>query len=271
MDIRHRNNVHVLGTGPVTLLLAHGFGCDQNMWRFVAPEFARDHRVVLFDYVGCGKSDPSQYDAGRYCSLDGYATDLIEVAGQFNDAPIVLVGHSVSAMIGLLADKRIPGIFAAHVMIGPSPSYIDDGEYVGGFAREDIEELLATLEGNYLGWSSTMAPAIMGVPERPELAEELTNSFCRTDPQIAARFARATFLSNNLADLKGLAAPTLILQSSDDMIAPRPVGEYLARTLANSELSVIDNIGHCPHMSAPLACVAEIRPFLDSLEIAAVA
>jgi len=271
MDIRHRNNVHVLGDGPVTLLLAHGFGCDQNMWRFVAPEFARGYRVVLFDYVGCGKSDISQYDAARYSSLDGYASDLIEVASEFDDAPIVLVGHSVSAMIGLLADKRIPGIFDAHVMIGPSPSYIDEGEYVGGFAREDIEELLATLEGNYLGWSSTMAPAIMGVPERPEFAEELTNSFCRTDPQIAARFARATFLSNNLADLKGLAAPTLILQSSDDMIAPRPVGEYLARTLANSELSVIDNIGHCPHMSAPLACVAEIRPFLDSLEIAAVA
>lgn len=269
MDIRHRNNVHVFGDGPITLLLAHGFGCDQNMWRFVVPGFSDSYRVVLFDYVGCGQSDMSQYDAGRYSTLEGYATDLIEVASEFKDTPIVMMGHSVSAMIGLLADKRMPGIFDAHVMIGPSPSYIDDGEYIGGFAREDIEELLATLEGNYLGWSSTMAPAIMGVPERPELADELTNSFCRSDPEIAARFARATFLSNNVADLAGLAAPTLILQSTDDMIAPIAVGNYLHRTLPNSELRLIDNIGHCPHMSAPVRCVAEIMPFLAGLEIGA--
>ncbi|RZA33033.1 MAG: alpha/beta hydrolase [Lysobacteraceae bacterium] len=269
MDIRQRNNVQVTGDGPVTLLLAHGFGCDQNMWRFVAPAFHHSHRVVLFDYVGCGNSDLAQYDPGRYSTLDGYATDLIEVADEFRDGPLVLVGHSVSAMIGLLADKRVPGLFDAHVMIGPSPSYIDDGDYIGGFAREDIEELLATLEGNYLGWSSNMAPAIMGVPDRPELSQELTNSFCRTDPDIAARFARATFLSNNLADLGGLAAPTLILQSTDDMIAPRSVGEYLHRTLPNSQLRLVDNIGHCPHMSAPAECVAEIRPFLAGLQAVA--
>jgi sigma-B regulation protein RsbQ len=268
-NIQRRNNIQVMGEGPVTLLLAHGYGCDQNMWRFMATRFRDRYRVVLFDYVGCGQSDIERYDPEKYASLNGYATDLIEVAEETRTGPTVLVAHSVSAMIGLLADKRVPGIFDAHVMIGPSPSYINDGNYIGGFNREDIDELLATLEGNYLGWSSNMAPVIMGAADQPDLALELTNSFCRTDPDIAARFARATFLSNNLADLANLHAPTLILQCTDDMIAPVSVGEHMSRQIPNSQLRLVNNTGHCPHMSQPESCVAEIERFIDTLELQA--
>lgn len=265
MNIAVRNNVHVVGDGQVTLLMAHGFGCDQNMWRLMVPELARRYRIVLFDYVGCGQSDIGQYDPSRYDTLEGYATDLIEVTDACGRQPNVLVGHSVSAMIGVLADKRRPGLFDAHVMIGPSPSYIDEGDYVGGFSRPDVDELLATLEGNYLGWSSHMAPAIMGAPGKPELAEELTNSFCRTDPGIAARFARATFLSNNLQDIAALSTPALIVQSTDDFIAPVAVGEYLHRTMAGSALRIVENTGHCPHLSNPEACIAALDGFLAEL------
>lgn len=271
MDIHSRNNVHIVGAGPTTLVLAHGFGCDQSMWRLLVSELESKYRIVLFDYVGCGQSDLSQYDAERYSSLHGYADDLVEVASVAGPGPLVLVGHSVSAMIGLLADQKVPGLFDAHVMIGPSPSYINEGSYVGGFDRADIDELLATLEGNYLGWASGMAPAIMGNPDRPELADELTNSFCRTDPDIAARFARATFLSNNLADLPKLAAPTLVLQSTDDFIAPISVGEHVSHTVQRGTLRLIENTGHCPHLSAPQACAREIDAFLDSLPLRAAA
>ncbi|MET0654214.1 MAG: alpha/beta hydrolase [Pseudoxanthomonas sp.] len=269
MNIRTRNNVRIVGDGAVTLVMAHGFGCDQNMWRFIVPDFSDRYRVVLFDYVGYGGSEVSHYDTDKYATLEGYASDLIEVVHEVGGQRVVLIGHSVSAMIGLLADKREPGIFDAHVMIGPSPSYINDGDYVGGFERQDIDELLATLEGNYLGWSSNMAPAIMGAPDRPELADELTNSFCRTDPRIAAQFARATFLSNNLGDLTNLRAPTLILQSTEDMIAPLSVGENLHRTIPNSTLRLVPNTGHCPHLSAPRCCVAEIDAFLGALALEA--
>ncbi|SEL57055.1 sigma-B regulation protein RsbQ [Pseudoxanthomonas sp. GM95] len=267
MDIRLRNNVHSLGEGDLTLILAHGYGCDQNMWRLLAPELQRRFRIVLFDYMGSGGSDLSQYDAERYATLDGYADDLIAVARAAGAGPLVLVGHSVSAMVGLIADQRAPGLFAAHVMIGPSPSYINRGDYVGGFERADIDELLTTLEGNYLGWAGDMAPVIMGAPDQPELTDELRNSFCRTDPQIAARFARATFLANNLADLPRLTAPALVLQSTDDFIAPVSVGEYTSRTVANGTLRLVENIGHCPHLSAPKACAREIEAFLGSLSL----
>lgn len=267
MDVTRRNNVHVVGDGPVSLVLAHGFGCDQNMWRRMVPAFADQYRVVLFDFVGSGESDVRAYDFDKYATLDGYATDLIDVTRAAADSPVVLIGHSVSAMIGLLADKRVPGIFAAHAMVGPSPSYINDGEYIGGFERSDVDELLTTLEGNYLGWSSSMAPAIMGAPEQPQLAEELTNSFCQTDPDIAANFARATFLGNNLGDLAGLQAPTLILQSTDDIIAPVSVGEYMNRVIPNSTLRLVRNSGHCPHLSEPDACIDEIKAFLAALDL----
>jgi sigma-B regulation protein RsbQ len=263
MSVLKRNNVNVLGSGPVSMFFSHGFGCDQNMWRLLVPRYAERYRVVLFDHVGSGRSDLSAYDAAKYASLDGYAADLLELldaAG--NAAPIIFVGHSVSAMIGMLADLEQPGRFAAHVMVGPSPSYINDGAYVGGFERKDIESLLETLAGNYLGWSSNMAPAIMGAPDQPELAVELTNSFCRTDPVVAEQFARVTFLTDLRARLPELATPTLILQCNDDLIAPMAVGKFMHELLPNSTLSVIDNVGHCPHLSAPSASTAAIDAFL---------
>jgi sigma-B regulation protein RsbQ len=262
MNLQRRNNVHVEGDGPATMFFAHGFGCDQNMWRFLAPHFAERYRVVLFDLVGSGNSDLSAYDKKKYGSLSGYAGDMVELVTEFGKGPALFVGHSVSAMIGMLANLSAPAKFGAQIMVGPSPCYINDGDYVGGFNRGDIEGLLDTLEGNYLGWSSTMAPAIMGAPEQPELAVELTNSFCRTDPEIAKQFARVTFLSDNRADLARLTAPTLILQCHDDLIAPRVVGEYLAKHIPNSTLAIIQNVGHCPHLSAPSPSIDAIDAFL---------
>jgi sigma-B regulation protein RsbQ len=262
MSIGKRHNVHVAGSGPATLVFAHGFGCDQNMWRLLAPRYAQKYRTVLYDLVGAGGSDLSAYDRDKYGTLHGHAADLVEIAAEYGQGPVVVVGHSVSAMIGLLAHLRAPDRFAAQVMVGPSPCYINDGDYVGGFSRADIEGLLETMEANYLGWSSSMAPAIMGAPQQPELGQELTNSFCRTDPEIARHFARVTFLSDHRADLPRLRAPALILQCSDDMIAPRTVGDYMHRVLPDSTLAIIDNVGHCPHLSAPGASADAMDAFL---------
>jgi sigma-B regulation protein RsbQ len=262
MSLQRRNNVRVHGDGPATLVFAHGFGCDQNMWRFIAPQYAQRFRTVLFDLVGSGNSDLSAYDRVRYGSLQGHAQDAVEIIQEFATGPVVFVGHSVSAMIGLLADLRQPGLIAGQVMVGPSPCYLNDGDYVGGFERKDIDSLLDTLESNYLGWASNMAPAIMGAPTQPELGVELTNSFCRTDPEIAKHFARVTFLSDHRADVQRLTTPTLILQCSEDLIAPRTVGQYMNKTLPQSTLVVIDNVGHCPHMSAPGPSTTAIDRFL---------
>lgn len=262
MDLQHRHNVLVLGSGPATVLLAHGFGCDQTMWRLLTPALEGRFRLVLFDHVGSGRSDLSAYDRRKYGSLQGYADDVLELVDAFATAPAIFIGHSVSAMIGVLADLKAPGRFAAHVMVGPSPCYVNDGDYVGGFSRSDIEALLETLESNYLGWSSNMAPAIMGAPGQPELGVELTNSFCRTDPEIAKQFARVTFLSDHRAELPRLHTPTLILQSSEDIIAPPAVGQYMARVMPRATLVMIDNVGHCPHLSAPSATSAAIDAFL---------
>jgi sigma-B regulation protein RsbQ len=265
MDIQKRNNVRVSGDGPVTLVFAHGFGCDQNMWRLMAPAFAQRFRVLTFDLVGSGSSDLQAYDRQKYDSLHGYASDLLEIVDQFAPGPVVFVGHSVSAMIGLLATIAAPERFMAQVMIGPSPCYINDDDYTGGFTRGDIDELLTAVESNYLGWSSAMAPAIMGAPDQPDLGAELTNSFCRTDPDIAKHFARVTFLSDHRADLPKSSVPALILQCSDDLIAPVCVGEYMHRLLPVSTLSIIDNVGHCPHLSSPSASSAAMDSFLASL------
>ena len=267
MSLQHRNNVKVLGSGPASLFFAHGFGCDQNMWRFLAAEYAKRYRVVLFDLVGSGNSDLTAYDRDKYHSLSGYASDVNELVEEFGEGPTIFVGHSVSAMIGLLANLSAPSRFAAQIMVGPSPCYINDGDYIGGFTRRDIDGLLDTLDSNYLGWSSNMAPAIMGAPEQPELAVELTNSFCRTDPEIAKQFARVTFLSDVRAELPRLTTPTLILQCNDDLIAPMAVGEYMHRVLPNSSLAVVDNVGHCPHLSAPSACVDAMNEFLAQLRL----
>ncbi|MGZ9706833.1 alpha/beta fold hydrolase [Pseudomonas sp. GNP013] len=262
MDLRHRNNVNVIGDGMATLVFSHGFGCNQAMWNYLAPHFTERFRVVMYDLVGAGLSDLVAFDKTKYSTLDGYARDLNEIIDAYARGPVILVGHSVSAMIGVLADRLQPGRIAAHVMIGPSPRYIDDAGYIGGFKRSDIDDLLDTLDSNYLGWSSAMAPVIMGAPGQPELGEALTESFCRTEPDIARQFARVTFMADNREDVTGLAAPVLILQSSDDLIAPVVVGEYLHRVVPNSTYCLIDNVGHCPHMSAPVACAAAMHSFL---------
>jgi sigma-B regulation protein RsbQ len=265
MSAVERNNVRTLGAGHPPLMFAHGFGCDQNMWRLVVPAFTGSHRVVLFDHVGAGQSDTSAYDRRKYSTLEGYAADVLEICRELQLSKVVFVGHSVSAMIGVLAAKQEPDLFTALVLVGPSPRYINDADYVGGFTRQDIDGLLDSLDSNYLGWSSAMAPAIMGNPERPELGVELTNSFCRTDPDIAAHFARVTFLSDNRKDLPQVATPTLILQCSDDVIAPYAVGEYIHRKIPASELVVMAATGHCPNLSAPDETIAAINSFLRTL------
>ncbi|MFF4174056.1 alpha/beta fold hydrolase [Streptomyces sp. NPDC001744] len=266
MNIRSRNNVTVTGppTGP-TVVLAHGFGCDQNMWRLVVPALAERHRVVLFDYVGSGGSDLSAWSEERYGSLDGYAQDVVDVCDELDLERAVFVGHSVSAMVGVLAARAAPARIGSLVMVAPSPRYIDDAGYRGGFGADDIDELLTSLESNYLGWSSTMAPVIMGNPERPELGQELTNSFCATDPDIARVFARTTFLSDSRGDLKDVTVPTLVLECAQDVIAPREVGAYVHAAIPSSRLVTLDATGHCPQLSAPEATAEAILDFLESL------
>jgi len=246
------------------MLFAHGYGCDQAMWRFITPAFQDTHRLVLFDHVGAGQSDLAAYSRTRYSTLRGYAEDVLEICRELDLKDTLFVGHSVSSMIGVLAAIAEPSRFAKLILIGPSPCYINnDGDYVGGFNRADIDGLLESLESNYLGWSSSMAPAIMGNPDRPELGTELTNSFCRTNPEIAKHFARVTFLSDNRADLPKVKTRSLILQCSDDLIAPEAVGRYLHQQLPDSELRVLKATGHCPHLSAPEETIEAIRAFLS--------
>jgi sigma-B regulation protein RsbQ len=265
MTVAQRNNVRTSGRGSRAMLFAHGFGCDQNMWRYVAPAFEDAFRVVLFDHVGAGRSDTGAYDREKYGTLDGYAQDVLEICRELDLDDVIFVGHSVSAMIGVLAAARDPARFEALVLVGPSPRYIDDDDYVGGFSRTDIDELLESLESNYLGWSAAMAPAIMGHPDRPELGTELANSFCRTDPAIAEHFARVTFLSDNREDLTVVNIPALILQCSDDIIAPPAVGEFVHAKMKNSVLVRMKAIGHCPNLSAPDETITAIKGFLTTL------
>jgi sigma-B regulation protein RsbQ len=261
-QVLSRNNVRVFGSGTQPMLFAHGFGCDQNMWRFVAPAFADDYRIVLFDYVGSGKSDLGAYDAKKYASLEGYAEDVLDICHALELENVIFVGHSVSSMVGVLAARREPERFAHLILVGPSPRYINDPPYVGGFERADIEGLLETMEKNYIGWANFLAPAIMKNAERPELAAELTDSFCSTDPVIARRFAEATFFADNRDDLAHVRVPSLILQCTDDMIAPNTVGEYLHRELSGSTLRVMKATGHCPHMSHPQETIQLMQEYL---------
>jgi sigma-B regulation protein RsbQ len=263
MTVRSKNNVVLTGVvGAPAMVFAHGFGCDQSMWRFVAPAFEATHRVVLFDHVGAGGSDLTAYDPQRYGSLDGYADDVVELLEELDLGPVVFVGHSVSAMIGALASTRRPDLFDRLVLVGPSPRYVDDDGYRGGFSAVEIDELLETMDDNYLGWSAFIAPVIMGNADRPELGDELTNSFCRTDPAIAKRFARTTFLSDNRADLAAVTTPALVLQCREDVIAPPEVGRYVQEHLAGSELVLLDAVGHCPNLSAPDQVVDAITAYL---------
>jgi len=262
LTVLQRNNVQLRGQGQRTMVFAHGFGCDQNMWRFVTPAFEDKFRIVLFDHVGAGGSDLSAYSRDKYSSLEGYADDVVQIGAALDLEDAIFVGHSVSAMIGILAASKAPEMFGRLVLVGPSPRYINDGDYVGGFSEAQIEELLEFLDNNHMGWSQAMAPMIMGNSDRPELGEELVNSFCRTDPGIAKHFARTTFMSDNRADLAQVKAKSLILQCSDDIIAPNCVGEYVHKHLPNSELVVMRATGHCPNLSAPDETIAAIRAFV---------
>ncbi len=265
MDTRSRHHVTVVGKndGPV-LVLAHGFGCDQNMWRLVVPALAEHFRVVLFDHIGAGRSDTSMWSEERYSSLDGYADDVLTILADLDLRDVVFVGHSVSASVGVLAAVREPRRFARLVLLNPSPRFVDEDGYRGGFSQEDIEELLESLESNYLGWSAAMAPVIMGNPERPDLGQELTNSFCRMDPKIARVFARATFLSDNRADLAHVTVPTLVLECAQDAIAPPEVGAYVHAQIAGSLLQTLPATGHCPQLSAPEATAKAVIAFAGS-------
>lgn len=262
-DILRRNNVRVTGDpAGRPLLFAHGFGCSQEMWRYVAPAFEADHRVVLFDSVGAGGSDLSAYDRGKYDSLHGYADDVLEILDELDLEDVVFIGHSVSSMVGVLAANRQPERFRALVLVGPSPRYLNDNGYLGGFDQPDIDGLLEALDANYLDWSAQLAPVVMGNPDRPELGEELTASFCLTNPAVARHFARVTFLSDNRRDLAEVVTPTLILQCDEDVIAPRPVGEYVHRQIPGSRLVVLDATGHCPNLSHPDQLIPAVRAFL---------
>ena len=263
VDIRVRCNINFTGrdNGPV-VMLAHGFGCDQNMWRQVTAKLGEQSRLLLFDHVGAGRSALTAWDAGRYATLDGYARDVLDICRDLDLHDVIFVGHSVSAMIGVLAVAEQPDRFAGLVLLTPSPCYIDQGDYRGGFTHDDIEELLESLDSNYLGWSASMAPMIMGNPDRPELGQELTASFCRTDPTIAKAFARVTFLSDQRADLPRVRVPTLVVQSANDAIAPPEVGAYVNAHIPDSRLVTLNATGHCPQLSAPQATAQAIASFV---------
>jgi sigma-B regulation protein RsbQ len=260
VDVLNRNRVVVTGrTGAPVVVLAHGFGCDQGLWRLAAPLLAQQFGVVLFDHVGSGPQ--------RYSTMAGYAEDIRQVCRAIDRGPVVLVGHSVAAMMGVLAAAAEPELFQGLVLLAPSPCFIDDpaSGYRGGFSADDIDELLESLDANYLGWSGAMAPVIMGNPERPELAQELETTFCRTDPEIARAFARVTFLSDNRDDLAAVRVPTLVAQCSNDAIAPPEVGEFVHSRIPGSRLVTLTATGHCPQLAAPEETAAAITGFVRDL------
>jgi sigma-B regulation protein RsbQ len=258
------HNVKVFGNGQQPMLFAHGYGCDQKMWRFITPAFQDEYKIVLFDHIGFGASDTSSYTIAKYSSLNSYADDILAICEELDLKDIIYVGHSVSAMIGVLASNKQPERFSKLVLIGPSPCYINDGDYTGGFTEESILGLIKSLESDYLTWAKTMAPVIMGNPERPELGEELSNSFCSSDIEVAKDFARVTFLSDNRSDLANVTTDTLILQCSEDVIAPEVVGNYVHQHIAGSKFEQMQAIGHCPNLSAPDETIAKIKNFIKN-------
>jgi sigma-B regulation protein RsbQ len=262
INILQRNNVHVIGQGQQFIVLAHGFGCDQNVWQGLTEAFQNDYKLVLFDYVGAGQSDLSAYDVERYSTLEGYAKDIIEIGDRLQIEGAIFVGHSVSSMIGVIAANERPELFSKLVFLGPSPRYLNDVNYTGGFSEADLEELFEMMDNNYLGWSQAMAPAIMANPDKPELGETLTNSFCATDPDIAKRFARVTFRADNRSDLTKLTIPSLTLQCREDIIAPLSVGEYIREHAPLNQMVILEATGHCSHMSAPQETVRAIKAFI---------
>ncbi len=262
-EIQKRYNVNIFGSGSKTLVFAHGFGCDQNMWRFISSAFESEYRIVLFDYMGCGRSDLAYYNKEKYNSLYGYAQDIVDICKGFNLREITFVGHSVSSMIGLLASVQEPGLISKAILVCPSPRYIDDQEYTGGFSQADLEGLLEVMDRNYLGWANFLAPVVMKNPDLPELTKEIEESFCSIDPDITRQFAKVTFFGDNRQDLQKIKIPTLILQCEDDSIAPKEVGQYLHRNLKDSQLVNMEATGHCPHMSHPEETIAAIKSYLN--------
>lgn len=261
-NILKRNNVHIVGSGKQFMIFAHGYGCDQHVWEALIPAFEQDYKIVLFDYVGAGESDLTAYDAKRYSSLHGYAQDVLEICEGLNIQDAIFVGHSVSSMIGVLAANQKPGLFSKLIFLGPSPCYLNKGDYHGGFEKSDLDGLFEMMDNNYLGWAKALAPQIMANGDRPELGETLTNSFCATDPEIAKQFARVTFLSDNREDLPKLSVPSLTLQCSSDIIAPMEVGKYIEKHTPGNVIKVLNATGHCSHMSAPEETIAAIKAFI---------
>ena len=245
------------------MLFAHGFGCDQNVWRFIIAEFQEKYKLITFDYVGSGKSDISSYNSEKYSDLNGYAQDILDICEALHLHDVVFIGHSVSCMTGALAAIKEPKYFSKLIFVGPSPCYINHDGYIGGFERSDIEALLDTMEKNYVGWANFMAPVIMQNDERPELSGELKENFCSIDPEIARQFAAVTFYSDNRKDLAELKLPTLVLQCTNDLIAPLEVGTYVHNCVPHSTLKIMKATGHCPHMSAPEETTAMINEYLN--------
>ncbi|MBT2290989.1 alpha/beta hydrolase [Paenibacillus albidus] len=261
-----RNHVKVTGKGTQHIIFAHGFGCDQNMWRYVSPAFEDNYKVVLFDFVGSGKSDLRAYDPDRYSDLHGYAQDVLDICEALDIQDAIFVGHSVGAMIGILASIRNAVHFDQLILIGPSPCYINDlPDYIGGFEQEDMVALFELMDLNYQGWANYLAPVVMGNPERPGLARELEENFCATDPKIARRFAKATFLSDYRDVLPNVTLPSLILLCAEDMIAPLEVGAYVHHKIPGSRLQLMDATGHCPHVSHPEETILLITEHLSHI------
>jgi sigma-B regulation protein RsbQ len=264
MDILTRNNVNISGKGTQPMLFAHGFGCDQTMWGHITPAFEEHYKIILFDYVGCGKSDKSCYDPADYSSLDGYAQDIIDICHALSLRDIIFVGHSVSGMIGMLAAKLEPHRFSRIIMLGPSACYINDPHYKGGLEREMVDGILATIDAGTHDWAYNLAPVIMGNPDRPELAAELSTLFCELDPKVASQFARATFLSDNRPQLAALKVPTLIMQCSEDIVAPEAAGSFIHRSIPGSTMVKLQATGHVPQVSAPMETISVMKGYLGT-------
>ncbi len=266
MSILTRNNVRIVGDAGPVLLYAHGFGCDQNMWSRIWPSFTQTHRQVLFDYVGSGKSDRAAFSPERYAGLHGYAQDVVEVCESLNlDGPVTFVGHSVSASIGMLASIARPDLFDRLILLGPSPCFLNDPpDYAGGFERADLEGLLDLMDQNYMGWANYLAPVVAGASGAGKVTEELSDSFCSTDPAVQRVFARATFFADNRAELREVTHPCLILQHRSDALAPLAVGDYVHQHLKGSTLEVLDVAGHCAHMSHPELVIQALHRYLGS-------
>lgn len=258
-----RHNTSISGTGTTTLLFAHGYGCDKTVWRDIVPAFEGDYRVVTFDHAGSGKCDRLAYNSFRHSSLAGYADDVIALCEELQSERLIMVGHSVSAMIGALAAIKRPDLFDLMVMIGPSASYVNEGDYVGGFDLPDLKEFLEMIETNFQGWGAALAMLAMGNADRPALAEGLRDRICSLDPAIAGVFARVTFLSDLRADVPRLQTPTVILECQDDPVSPKSAIAFVRDSLPGSRHIELQATGHCTHMSHPAEVTAVLQRVLD--------